>query len=100
MEDMKDLPSLGYTGAQEKLAEKFHMSEELLGALNPGEQFDTAGRTVVVASKLGGEIPPRQVAWKSTRPARPLRSSTEAISCWRSIQQRSVAPRSLLRLGV
>jgi lipoprotein-anchoring transpeptidase ErfK/SrfK len=57
MEDMKDLPSLGYTGAQEKLAEKFHMSEELLGALNPGEQFDTAGRTVVVASKLGGELP-------------------------------------------
>src|SRR5215203_3505626 len=29
MEDMKDLPSLGYTSPKEKLAEKFHMSQEL-----------------------------------------------------------------------
>jgi lipoprotein-anchoring transpeptidase ErfK/SrfK len=57
MEDMKDLPSLDYTSPQEKLAEKFHMSEELLGALNPGVQFDTAGRSVVVASKVAGELP-------------------------------------------
>jgi lipoprotein-anchoring transpeptidase ErfK/SrfK len=57
MEDMKDLPSLGYTTPQEKLAEKFHMSEELLGALNPGAKFDTAGRTLVVASKVAGELP-------------------------------------------
>src|SRR3954453_2577765 len=28
MEDMKDLPSLGYTSLKEKLAEKFHMSQE------------------------------------------------------------------------
>ena len=35
MEEMKDLPALGYTSAQEKLAEKFHMSEALLAALNP-----------------------------------------------------------------
>jgi len=57
MEDMKDLPSLGYTSPQEKLAEKFHMSEELLGALNPGVQLDTAGRTVVVASKVADQLP-------------------------------------------
>jgi lipoprotein-anchoring transpeptidase ErfK/SrfK len=57
MEDMKDLPSLGYTSSQEQLAEKFHMSEELLAALNPGEHFDTAGHAVVVASKVASGLP-------------------------------------------
>jgi lipoprotein-anchoring transpeptidase ErfK/SrfK len=57
MEEMKDLPSLGYRSPQEKLAEKFHMSEELLEALNRGEQFDTPGHTVVVASNLTNQIP-------------------------------------------
>jgi lipoprotein-anchoring transpeptidase ErfK/SrfK len=48
MEDMKDLPKLSYTSAREGLAEKFHMSEELLAALNPGRHFDRAGDTIVV----------------------------------------------------
>jgi peptidoglycan hydrolase-like protein with peptidoglycan-binding domain len=30
MEDMKDIPKLGFTGPREALAEKFHMSEQLL----------------------------------------------------------------------
>ena len=34
MEAMKDLPKLAYTSAREGLAEKFHMSEDLLSALN------------------------------------------------------------------
>ena len=37
MESMKDLPALNYTGPREALAEKFHMSEALLQALNPGQ---------------------------------------------------------------
>jgi lipoprotein-anchoring transpeptidase ErfK/SrfK len=57
MEEMKDFPSLGYTSPQEKLAEKFHMSEELLAALNPGEHFDTPGHTVAVASKVASKLP-------------------------------------------
>jgi lipoprotein-anchoring transpeptidase ErfK/SrfK len=57
MEDMRDLPSLGYTSSQEKLAEKFHMSEDLLAALNPGEDFDAPGHTVAVASKVTSELP-------------------------------------------
>ena len=48
MEDMKNLPRLSYTSAREGLAEKFHMSEQLLGALNPGRHFDRAGDTIVV----------------------------------------------------
>ena len=48
MEDMKDIPKLGYTSPREELAEKFHMSEQLLAALNPGRHFDQAGETLVV----------------------------------------------------
>jgi lipoprotein-anchoring transpeptidase ErfK/SrfK len=56
MEDMKDLPSLGYTSAREKLAERFHMSQELLAALNPGKNFD-AGERITVANVSAGELP-------------------------------------------
>jgi lipoprotein-anchoring transpeptidase ErfK/SrfK len=48
MEDMKDLPKLGYTSPREALAEKFHMGEELLATLNPGQRFDHAGDSIVV----------------------------------------------------
>ena len=48
MEDMKDIPKLAYTSPREGLAEKFHMSEDLLSALNPGRRFDRAGDTIVV----------------------------------------------------
>jgi lipoprotein-anchoring transpeptidase ErfK/SrfK len=48
MEDMKDIPKLSYTSPREGLAEKFHMSEELLAMLNPGQRFDHAGDSIVV----------------------------------------------------
>ncbi|OPY95831.1 hypothetical protein A5906_07660 [Bradyrhizobium sacchari] len=48
MEDMKDIPKLGFVSPREALAEKFHMSEQLLTALNPGRRFDRAGDTIVV----------------------------------------------------
>ena len=50
MEDMKGLKSLGYTGPREAIAEKFHMSEALLAALNPGRKFDEAGQTISVVN--------------------------------------------------
>jgi lipoprotein-anchoring transpeptidase ErfK/SrfK len=50
MEDMKDLPALSYTSPKEKVAELFHMSPELLSALNPGQAFDQAGDTIMVAN--------------------------------------------------
>jgi len=48
MEAMKDIPRLSYTSPREGLAEKFHMSEQLLAALNPGQHFDRAGDSIVV----------------------------------------------------
>jgi lipoprotein-anchoring transpeptidase ErfK/SrfK len=50
MEDMKGLKALDYTSPREAIAEKFHMSEALLSALNPGRKFDRAGETIFVAN--------------------------------------------------
>jgi lipoprotein-anchoring transpeptidase ErfK/SrfK len=60
MEDMKDLPALGYADPKEKLAEQFHMSPELLTALNPDRTFEKPGETIMVANvsadKLGEKV--------------------------------------------
>jgi len=57
MERMKDLSHLSYTSPKEELAEKFHMSVELLVALNPGEKFNVAGRTIAVANIPAKPLP-------------------------------------------
>jgi lipoprotein-anchoring transpeptidase ErfK/SrfK len=58
--EMAALDRLGYTSAQEKVAERFHMSEALLQELNPGKEFDRAGTEIVVANvqrpALSGKI--------------------------------------------
>ncbi len=58
MEAMKRLPSLSYTSAREELAEKFHMSEQLLAMLNPGKDFDRAGESIVVLNTIGDQAAP------------------------------------------
>jgi len=50
MENLRVLEHLGYRSPLEALAEKFHMSEGLLKALNPGKAFDRAGEQIVVAN--------------------------------------------------
>lgn len=61
MEEMKGIDRLGYTSPLEGLAEKFHMSEALLKALNPGKAFDKAGEVLVVADTAGA-APKEKVA--------------------------------------
>jgi len=48
--DMAKLQTVGYATPLEMLAEKFHMTEGLLQALNPGADFGKAGQTLVVAA--------------------------------------------------
>jgi lipoprotein-anchoring transpeptidase ErfK/SrfK len=55
MEDMRHLKALGYTSPREAIAEKFHMGEGLLEALNPKKKFDQAGESILVANVLGNE---------------------------------------------
>ena len=59
LDDMKSLKALDYTSAREAIAEKFHMSEELLVALNPRKKFDQAGETIFVTNVLNN----RQAKW-------------------------------------
>jgi len=60
IEAMARLETVGYANAREALAEKFHMSEALLDALNPSVDFARAGQTLVVAqtgpNELQGEV--------------------------------------------
>ncbi len=49
LEDMAKLKSLSYTSPRELLAERFHMDEDLLDALNPGADFSRAGTKITVA---------------------------------------------------
>jgi hypothetical protein len=50
MEMMAKLDRLAYRSPRELIAEKFHMDEDLLDALNPEKPFDEAGTTIVVAN--------------------------------------------------
>jgi lipoprotein-anchoring transpeptidase ErfK/SrfK len=50
MEDMKSLKALDYTGSKEALSERFHMSQDLLVALNPAQKFDHAGAKINVVN--------------------------------------------------
>jgi lipoprotein-anchoring transpeptidase ErfK/SrfK len=47
--DMSKLPHMGYLSATQELAERFHMSQELLRALNPGKSFEKPGTVIAVA---------------------------------------------------
>lgn len=62
IEDMKGLKALGYVSAREALAEKFHMSETLLSALNADKHFDRAGQKIIVANVLLEDTKPPLVA--------------------------------------
>jgi lipoprotein-anchoring transpeptidase ErfK/SrfK len=50
MEDMKSLKALDYTGPKEALSERFHMSQDLLAALNPAQKFNRAGAKINVVN--------------------------------------------------
>ncbi|MEN0041239.1 MAG: L,D-transpeptidase, partial [Pseudomonadota bacterium] len=45
-----ELQSLAYTSVEEKLAERFHMSEAFLKRLNPGRDFHRPGTTITVVA--------------------------------------------------
>jgi lipoprotein-anchoring transpeptidase ErfK/SrfK len=50
MIELSKLDYIGFTSPTEELAERFHMDEALLKALNPGADFSVAGTKIVVAA--------------------------------------------------
>jgi lipoprotein-anchoring transpeptidase ErfK/SrfK len=59
--DQSKMQHLGYQTIQEALAERFHMTEDLLNALNPGVDFNQAGAVITVAA-AGDDTLPAKVA--------------------------------------
>lgn len=60
LQAMSKLPTVGYATPLEAFAEKFHMTEGLLRALNPGVDFGKAGQSIIVAAvaqtELAGDV--------------------------------------------
>jgi lipoprotein-anchoring transpeptidase ErfK/SrfK len=74
MEDMQNLPRLSYRSPREKLAEKFHMSEELLSAINPGQKFDNPGERILVVNVTTKGLPQRAARIEIDKSAQTLRA--------------------------
>jgi lipoprotein-anchoring transpeptidase ErfK/SrfK len=77
LEQMRDRPALSFTSPREKIAERFHMSEELLSALNPGKKFDTAGDTIMVVNVAAPALASRVARIEVDKGAQMLRAFTE-----------------------
>ncbi|MER8751030.1 L,D-transpeptidase [Mesorhizobium sp. M1050] len=73
MEKMAHLRRLGYHNAVEKLAERFHISEQLLRELNPGVGFKRAGATLAVPDVGRGDRPDAVAAIEVDKGARLVR---------------------------
>ena len=83
MEDMTSFKTLGYANIREALAEKFHMSTELLAKLNPDASFSEAGEVITVANVLTANKPPnasRLDVDKDRQTVKAYSSETELIA--------------------
>jgi lipoprotein-anchoring transpeptidase ErfK/SrfK len=68
LEAMARLPSLSYTSPLAELAEKFHMSQDLLSRLNQGADFNRAGRQIIVADVPELKLAPGRLAVEAVPP--------------------------------
>jgi lipoprotein-anchoring transpeptidase ErfK/SrfK len=74
LEHMAELDHLGYGSPLELLSEKFHASEALLQALNPGQTFDAAGATIIVPNVRAARTTGKVVKIEVDKPAKGLRA--------------------------
>jgi lipoprotein-anchoring transpeptidase ErfK/SrfK len=74
IEQMAKLDHLGYAGPLELLSEKFHVSEALLQALNPGQLFDAAGATITVPNVRAPRTSGKVVKIEVDKPGRGVRA--------------------------
>jgi len=74
MERMAHLRRLGYRSAREKLAERFHVSEQLLRMLNPRTGFRKADTNLVVPEVGRGDPPAASASIEVDKGARLVRA--------------------------
>jgi lipoprotein-anchoring transpeptidase ErfK/SrfK len=99
LDDMAELPALSYTSAREALAEKFHMQEDLLRALNPKAAFDRAGTTIVVANVARDAAVSRETTASATAAPADQRSAGEPKVARIEIDKRERSLRALDKDG-
>jgi lipoprotein-anchoring transpeptidase ErfK/SrfK len=92
MDDQAKLNRLAYTGPEELLAEKFHVTEELLKALNPKKALHDAGTKIVVPNVL--DEPKKDAA-----AARAARNETKGLVAKIEVQKNARALRALDKEG-
>jgi len=73
LEKMAGLRRLGYRNVVEELAERFHVSEQVLRLLNPGVSFNTAGTTLTVPDVGRGDAPGAVASVEVDKGARQVR---------------------------
>jgi lipoprotein-anchoring transpeptidase ErfK/SrfK len=78
LEKMRGLSALSYGSARERLAEKFHMSENLLSQLNPGQKFDRAGDTILAVQGDNQDIGTKAERLEIDKSAQTLRALDRA----------------------
>jgi lipoprotein-anchoring transpeptidase ErfK/SrfK len=73
-EGMARLHGLGYRGAAQLLAEKFHTSEELIKLLNPSKTLDRAGTVITVPNVADGRPAGQVFKIEVDKPAKVIRA--------------------------
>jgi lipoprotein-anchoring transpeptidase ErfK/SrfK len=79
---MAKLPALGYTSELQMLAERFHMDQALLTALNPGVDLNKAGSQIVVVNPGQSVLPPVDhiLVDKATKSVTALDASNQVVA--------------------
>jgi lipoprotein-anchoring transpeptidase ErfK/SrfK len=80
LDEMAKLPGLSYQDTVEELAEKFHMSEDLLRKLNPRAHFDRVGENIVVADVLPMRLKQGHDQTMEAIPPKNLRTEGERVA--------------------
>ena len=78
MEAMQHLTALSYRSPREKLAEKFHTSEELLSTLNPEQKFDRSGERILAPNVKTKNLPQRAARIEIDKSAQTLKAFDRA----------------------
>ncbi|MFC2252249.1 L,D-transpeptidase [Labrys portucalensis] len=73
MERMARLKRLGYRNLREQLAERFHVSQQLLTMLNPGARFNKMGTSLTVPYVGRSEQPPVAASIEVDKASRQIR---------------------------
>jgi lipoprotein-anchoring transpeptidase ErfK/SrfK len=71
---MRHLQALSYRSPREMLAERFHMSEDLLAALNLGRKLDVAGERITVVNVDTDDLPRKASRLEIDKSAQTLRA--------------------------